>query len=535
MPTATTTKPHTKKSKVPQEVVYPQLRIVACVNNDTPTAPGTERWPAMTVERIKELLGWEAEVKDGPEKITFADCLFRDYEGNGVRLLNNAHNREFDLEHAKRLAHEQLNKHWSMNGETIIFGKYGNCISGQHRGASLPLAEQLRTSDKLEGMPNRVKSQRGHWEDMGWDKPVTMECLLVFGVDESPNTLRTLDNVKTRTDYDVLCSLDYFASLKPKPRKTAVKALAFAIKLLWERAGYGDEKWNAYSPYRTHAESLDLLRRHKKIEACVKHILLNDGDDEKFISHYLPLGMAAGCMYLMAASATDINTYRLADPPSEKKINFAHLEKAEQFWTDLSCTGDGPCQPLRQYITELRKERGDAGITRRETMAIFAKAWVAYLGGNMQRDDLVLEFSTNDDGEQVLIGHPVFGGIDVEEDDDGTAPPAPDEIVANGAEERKAKAVKKAKPTAPTTPPLAEVEPFNGNGQLAPELQAEADRRRTLVEANQPPAPAAPAELFGDEPTPLEGISDAPVTEPTAAALSVEPDKKSPPIPRKKK
>jgi hypothetical protein len=539
--------PTPRKPKTEPEVKYPNLQLVACVHDSTPTAPGVERWPAMTAERMKELLGWEAETSgEGSDKVTFKDSLFTDYEGHGVRLLNNAHNRDFDEPLAKRYAHEHLNKHWKMNGETIIFSRYGNVVSGQHRGVSIILAEQLRTSDALEGMPNKAKSQKHHWEDEGWTGPVTMECLLVFGVDEASETLQTLDNGKPRSVYDVLCTLGHFPTLKPKPRKVAVKALDFALKLLWERAGYDDAAWNLYHHDRTHAETLDLFKRHKRIEAAVKHIVNTEGDDGRLISTYIPLGTAAGVMYLMAASGTaDAETkYRHGDPPNERMINFDHWDKAEQFWTDLASKGGEALKALRQYITELQKERGEAGITRKERIAIFAKAWVAYLGGSVSKKDLHLEYGTNEAGEPVLTEHPTFGGIDCEEDAD--VPKLSPEEQAAAKEQQKQERIQRLK----DANDKKKAEKATAKEQANDAEKAKPQTRKELEEWNRKQAEMADQQAANmieqaNKTVPTNGTSAPPIPRVKGEVPAPEPVQydadgkpptpaKKPPVPRRK-
>ena len=90
----------------------------ACMGN--PVDDPTRRRP--DISRAKELLGWESETSgEGADKVTFKDSLFTDYEGHGVRLMNNAHNRDFDEAHAKKLAQSILNKQYQLI--KFAFGK----------------------------------------------------------------------------------------------------------------------------------------------------------------------------------------------------------------------------------------------------------------------------------------------------------------------------------------------------------------------------------------------------------------------------
>ncbi|WP_230684294.1 hypothetical protein, partial [Streptococcus pneumoniae] len=86
-----------------------------------------------------------------------SDFLFRDLEGNKIRLKNNNTNRPFRKSLAIRYANEMLRRKWSLNGETIIFDSKDMCQSGQHRLVGLILAEQMRKDD----------DQKEEWEQYG--------------------------------------------------------------------------------------------------------------------------------------------------------------------------------------------------------------------------------------------------------------------------------------------------------------------------------------------------------------------------------
>ena len=151
-------------------VKYPEV-VTENMFGDTP----------LTVERAKELLGWE-EVPDDEKK---AQAAFVDLTGKPVRLRNNTRNRPFYMSLALTWAQEVLRKRWSgpngngktVNGETIIFGRTGEVISFQHRGVGLVFAEQMRTG------PDAAR-----WAEF-WDGPVVMDTIAVFGESRSRQAL----------------------------------------------------------------------------------------------------------------------------------------------------------------------------------------------------------------------------------------------------------------------------------------------------------------------------------------------------------
>lgn len=386
-------------------VVHPKLSAVAHT-----VATGNP----ITVEYAKELLGWTEEMpqSDASPGTKFGDAyLLTDERDVKVRCLNNTRNRPFEDSWSRRLAQDILNRHWLLNGESIIVGKSGQVLSGQHRLIALVLAYQLWSGDR----------QKHHWSEK-WETEPVLESVVVFGVDEGSATTRTLDNVKPRTFADVLFTeTGFFGKAKPGERKLLARMVDYAVKLLWHRTG---EKKDAYSPHRTHSEGLEYIDRHKKILACVKHI--SEENVENAITKYISPGTAAGCMYLMAASKTDGDTYRLQDSRSEKKINMDGYDKAEEFWTLL-----GSGAPDFKHVRQALKPVTDTGeavvVSQEERLAILAKAWAAFFtSGKVRPSDVEIQKTTNDEGDSVLMEVPDFGGIDLGD------PKAEDSEIADG-------------------------------------------------------------------------------------------------------
>lgn len=293
---------------------------------------------AITADKAKELLGWETEADYlakmktadpnlNEDAVKFgSDFFLEDRLGNKVRLKNNTKNRPWSQGVSEAYMQDILKKHWALNGETIIIGKYGRILSGQHRLIALVFAEQERTKDE---------SATAHWGEF-WDGPCVLECVVAYGIEESAHVTRTLDNVKSRTLSDVIfADTDTFGNLKSAAeRKTASRMLDYAVRFLWSRAGENKDSW---APKRTHAESLDFVDRHPRLKECIKHILEEEKDGR--ISKVLYPGHAAALLYLMGHSSTpqdDIEDYMVKRPTDEKGLKWGNFKKAKMFWSDIA-------------------------------------------------------------------------------------------------------------------------------------------------------------------------------------------------------
>jgi hypothetical protein len=217
----------------------------------------------ITVAKGKEILLWEAEKEYAARvkasnpaykdvEITFPKefpAHFRDEEGNLVRCWNNCKNRWFDEPRARLYAQEILQRNWAgpstfpgetVNGETIVIGRTGIVLSGQHRLIGLVLAFQMW-----------LGKNKLHWQKY-WQEEPFLESLIVTGVSEHPCIVRTLDNVKSRTLADTLYTSEVFdgltlpeangetqRTLRPKERMELARMLDSAVDLLWKRTGAG--------------------------------------------------------------------------------------------------------------------------------------------------------------------------------------------------------------------------------------------------------------------------------------------------------
>ena len=386
----TTTPKAKKKSKaesspVESPAIYPELTTEICVGENS-----------LTAERVRELLGVEEETDENKFGTDFLFAL--PSSGRKIRFTKNAHNRPFTLRTAESYAQSILKRQWKYNAQPMTFGRSGNGVSAQHRGAGLLLAV------------DQWNTHRNRWEE-NWPTEPTLDTLLAFGVEEDLKTLNTLDTGRARTLADVFYLSPYFASYGAKDRKEVARMADYAIRMMWKRTGAGSQ--DAFCPYRTHEESLDFLDRHPRLLEAVKHI--HEENAEGKIGKFISPGTAAALFCLMAASETDVDVYRNESPaPSEKSIAFKHWDKAQEFWVLF---GSGNLLEVRHAIAALSNEDGNGTASLAEKIAVFALAWAAFReSGDVAAHDLKLKYQTDSEGFRHLIEHPEFGGIDLGEE-----------------------------------------------------------------------------------------------------------------------
>lgn len=483
-------KPAKAQKAEEREVGYPEL---AC----NVYAEGGDL-PPMTAEVAEILLGWETEEqyaakriaanpKLKPEQLRFSpsEVLLTDHKGNKVRALHNAGNRLFDRNITDSYVQDILNRVWAPdgpNGETIIISRYKDVLSGQKRLAALILARQLWERDKH------------HWIAK-WPTEPTIETFVAFGVNPTERTLRTIDNVQTRTEADTYYTSPQLAEnrllwVDPKNRSKGVdqakrkeyaRSLSFAVDALWKRTAQAQV--NRWEKSQTHSASHAFLDRHGRLRECVNHLFaLNNGLIEGIGSRAvnelkLYAGEVAALMYLMASSGTKEDSgYATADPPSEDKLDFGEWDRAAAFCADLA----KPSSPLRKLLAKVRKPvegqlvsdpwqgwvfaaKGPGG-TKEERLGVLAKAWAKYEeSGSVKATEqgLRLEYHSPDKQDEqwadvVLDCCPTVGGIDrgqkpkkVEAEDEAVgqeeAAPTPSKRSQEIVEKLKADREKKAK------------------------------------------------------------------------------------------
>lgn len=427
IPKSTNSKKKTAPEKVP---VYPDVKATLC------TGTG-----AITYDQCGKLLGWETEEeymarlrkeaeasgdvrKGGQAFVGFGDdYLLKDTAGRKVKCWNNTRNREFREAWHKALAQDLLlsgpkvpveRRRWQFNGEAIIIGMYAQVLSGQHRLTALRRAVELWRADKAR------------WGKY-WPTEPVLESLVVVGIDESPRTVRTFDNVKPRSLADVFYTSGLFDKLEPVAKRECSRMLEAGVRLLWTRTGAG-----SLGQYQTHGESSDFLARHHKLLECVKH--LYKVNEERAISRLkLSAGQCAALMYLQGCATSDVEAYRRTR--TERSLEWDLAEEAKQFWTDL-VKRDRDLDAVHDAIGALADEENGTSGRVAEKHAIIAKAWERYvLKRAINKDLLALEYESVGGDTKLSADQTLgFGGIDLGAKFSNTtetgADPTPEEIEA---------------------------------------------------------------------------------------------------------
>jgi hypothetical protein len=425
-------------------VLFPNLEVIICT-----VAEGGP----ITAEHARDMLGWEElAAKDD-------SALFQDLNGKWVRCIRNTHNRIIDMGRVRVMMQDKLNKQWAdsrnwpgatINGETIVIDRYGDVVNGQKRLISLCLAEQARSD-----------TQKIKWQDK-WSEPVSIEAIIVRGVDNSTRCISTIDQTQERSDADSFyADGKLYAGEKPHVRQKLCRMTEWAIKMLWDRTG---AKKNPFAKLRSHQETQGFLDRHPRVEEAVAHVYKCDKDGG--VSKYLTPGYAAALLYLMGCCDTEEGEYDTdaqGNPPSEQQLNWDSWDKALGFWTELS-KGKGMTSHTLRAIREARRPgtpEGDpenpqtmlayyfiAGEGRgslNERLALLAKAWNGFTsrsGRSLVYPDPILTYRTDPDtGAQYLDDPVTVGGIDLTPERKKAKEPPPAEATnGNGdapAEEEK--------------------------------------------------------------------------------------------------
>ncbi len=390
-----------KSSNEERTVKYPEVTVELCYDGN-----------AVTKERMIELMGWTEE----PEGEDWKECMLKDENGKKIRCTNNIRNREFDLKRAQQYSQDVLTKNWKKNGSSMSIDPYGVTLDMQHRGAGLILANQI-----WEGPQNE------HWLS-NWPTAPTMDTIIVFGIDGSPDTTRTMDNVKPRTLSDVLfADTDLFGTLPQelkregkvtlaKYRSTLAKMVTAAVKILWTRT---QADCNMFASAKTNSEMVDFILRHKKLIECVKHIYTESDGVPDFGAKIIGPGYASGLCYLMAASATDSVKYRESDPHTEKKCKWDNWDKAEEFWVGLCAAfngADNEFKEVKAALVALYGASGDAKPTTVARTTVLLNAWNLWIAGQTIEDKLIKPKYTKDkNGNYIPKDLPLIGGIDLGE------------------------------------------------------------------------------------------------------------------------
>jgi hypothetical protein len=405
-------KPKAKADDRP--ILYPVLMV-----NGVPIPES-----ALVIDEKKavQLLGWENEeeystrlTKADPKlkaaKAVYGDdFLLVDMDKLKVRCWNNSRNRPFDLKHCLKLAQDHLNGHFVMNCETIIISKHGDTDSGQHRLISLKLACEIWK-----------KAPKGTYP--AWpDSPPVMRSLVAFGAEDTPEVLRTLDNVKPRSLSDVFYTSPLFEKLSPPERKECSLMMDYAVDLLWKRLGMG--KVGGQEVHQTHSASMEFVDNHPGIKKALRHVFDENrgaaNDDRNISVLKVSVGHVVAMMYLMAASGNEekAEEYLASYPRTEKKLDLGLWDKAADFVSELAKGKDGMLTEAIEVLMALVDPDSTEMMQGRniEKLAVLSAAWIAWRDKNeVGPEDVDLtEHYLKDEttGAVTFVNEPTVGGID---------------------------------------------------------------------------------------------------------------------------
>lgn len=401
------------KKDQPRDIVYPVYRAVLKQGKS-----------ALKCEEAKKLLGWVEDTEAEP----FAEGEYIPEieipSGRRVRCFNNLKNRLIQKSHFEALTQEHLMGRWGKGDSTspdgIGIGKTGQIMSGQNRLASFVVACLIHQSDTEEG---------AHWRSIH-PEPLTMDCILVTGMDESDETFRFLNTGLPATIADCIYRGDYLKKkYKQSDRAAVARSIQSCIFTLWTRTGHGND---AFSDECTNSEGMEFLQRHKRIIEAVEHIHEEYKSGEGHARRMGP-GQAAALLWLFGQSATPDRT-RYEKHKGDKGCDWSRWDMARDFFTAL-CKTDDPHSPfaiLRDMLTEMTDPETPLHGTY-ERKVLLTKAWHLFVSGQKTwtRADLRLKWVTKTDKDgndlgRLLNEFPSIGGVDLNEGKGFAKPPTDD-------------------------------------------------------------------------------------------------------------
>jgi hypothetical protein len=385
----------------------------------------------VSAEEVKEIMGWETESEHearltegvSPEVASKmnvkygAEYDFMDYNGEKVRCKNNVRNRPLQTSWRDQLAQDILNDNWRFNGEAAVVGNTGLVLSFQHRGLALIHAEQIRS---YEGDDEAKQEKAAHWQKIH-PEPLRIPMLRVCGVEETPDVTRTLDNVRPRSLSDVLfADTSLFHKTAKADREKLCRITDYAIRTVWHRTGCNDD---AYSPKRTHSESLEFLSAHPRLLKAVSFIFTetnkkdDKGEKTNVLGEYMTPGMAAGLMFLMGSAGSDRERWDASEAPNDRILNFDLWEKAEEFWAGIGNAAPEPSfKQIHLCIAKCGNVEKGAKASVPVKTAVIVNAWNEFIDpdGVVSVQRIMPEFGSMDDyGNRPLQAMPSVGGIDL--------------------------------------------------------------------------------------------------------------------------
>ena len=341
--------------------------------------------------------------------------------------------------------------------------------------------------------------------------------MVVYGVDETEETVRTLDNTRPRGFSDVLYTSGVFKAKSPAKREKLSKLAGQATKNLWDRTGH---RTDAFNPKLTNSELIDYINQHPHIARAVNHIFTDDvvpagvKGGKGVISQYLGAGPAAALLYLMGCSGTSeekIKKYRAEEVKNEKVLDWSRWDKACEFWS-LIAQGAPQVKAVTDLIRSMADPETMYGGRYEERSVAIMKAWNGFiascgkdlkeLGKVTAKDvDLKEHYKRDADGNLVFktLGVNV-GGIDspiVDEEEEGAdeEEQTPEEI-----EEAKLR-IRKERQEAEK----AKLRAAQGGGGLPKQEKKEEDEENEEENDEPTPPPAAPKKPTSTPPAKKSG------------------------------
>lgn len=373
------------------ELLYPEFDVKVFARVPESVGSLWKDTVPMTADIAKEILGWQ-ELPDNAK-----EYLLTDVNGKKIRCVHNEDNRPFYRQLADDWMLEILRQKWKMNAETIKVDRLGKVHDGQHRLIGLILSVQTWLKDQEKAETERK------WQQF-WTEEPCIDALVALGID--PDSADTIGTGKRRDERDVLYRSAFIRDLDlPQGVRLNVTKIANnAVKTLWLRTAQSEV---SFAPRRPHSEYLDFIKEHPKIIQCAKFIY-DEGEGNK-LSDLIPLGYAAGLLYLMGSATTDRDDY-LKDN-SEASIKWDLWEEACEFWVDLSNNGK-KTEAVREKLLNIPVE-AQGSFARDLRIGYLIKGWNLYSDGEViTLDSVELEVTTNSFGQSELAESPKLGGID---------------------------------------------------------------------------------------------------------------------------
>jgi len=197
-----------------RKVLYPEVSVELCTGDDL-----------LTADKAKELLRWqELEVKKGA---TFTDRNGKPVRCNAVglrqRLFTPSLARQWMCEILGRPGQginpeTNLGGNWQLTGETIVIGRTGLCIEGQHRlvGLIWAVQEWAKEPDKFPA----------------WQEEPAINALIVKGISEAPEVVNVMNTGKPRSLADAIVACGLFGDVDPKSLRVLSRMADYAVRLL---------------------------------------------------------------------------------------------------------------------------------------------------------------------------------------------------------------------------------------------------------------------------------------------------------------